>query len=293
VDQYGYGYPPPAPVPPQRTNATLAIVLGAAGLAVVIAAGAVTWVLVVSRPGAPRGVGAARPGASPSGSTGPTPGPCRFHPVSSNADRKSVGVPDLTGERRTGTVTMTITTNLGVIEVRMDAAKTPCTIASFALLAGRHFFDNSACHRLVNQDRFGVLQCGDPSGTGGGGPAYEFPDENLTAVPVHRVPAAGSTADAPPGIPAPQTSSDVVDQPYYRRGMVAMANSGPNTNSSQFFLVFRDSDLRADYTPFGEVTRGVDILDQVAAGGEDGAWANTAGGGHPKTRIVVQSLTMT
>jgi peptidyl-prolyl cis-trans isomerase B (cyclophilin B) len=263
VDQYGTG---------RRTNATLTIVFGAAGLAIVLAAVAVAGVVLASRH--PEQVGAARAGAgasaSPSGPVSATPGPCRFHSVTdNNPNRKSVGVPEWNAESRSGTVTMTITTNLGVIEVRMDAAKTPCTIASFAFLAGQHFFDNSPCHRLVNQDAFGVLQCGDPTGTGQGGPAYQFADENLSGLPTHN---GGHT--------------------YYPRGMVAMANAGPNTNGSQFFIAFRDTDLPPDYTPFGQVTRGLDIVDQVALGGDDGAYASTAGGGHPKVKITIQSLTV-
>jgi peptidyl-prolyl cis-trans isomerase B (cyclophilin B) len=164
---------------------------------------------------------------------------------------------------------MTVTTTLGVVEVRMDAAKTPCTIASFAFLAGQHFFDNSTCHRLVNQEAFGVLQCGDPTGTGQGGPAYEYANENLAGVPVHNG-----------------------GHPYYPRGTVAMANAGPDTNGSQFFVVFRDTDLPPDYTPFGQVTRGMDIVDQVALGGDDGAYASQAGGGHPKVKVTIQSLTV-
>jgi peptidyl-prolyl cis-trans isomerase B (cyclophilin B) len=69
-----------------------------------------------------------------------------------------------------------------------------------------------------------------------------------------------------------------------------MANAGPDTNGSQFFVVFRDSDLTADYTPFGQVTRGIDIVDQVALGGDDGTYASNAGGGHPKVKVTIQSL---
>jgi peptidyl-prolyl cis-trans isomerase B (cyclophilin B) len=169
VDQYGSG---------RRTNATLTVVFVAAGLAVVLAAVAVAGVVLASRP-AQRSVAKAGMGASPSRPAGATAGVCRFLPVPDAApNRKNVGVPDPNAGSRSGPATMTITTNLGVVEVRMDAAKTPCTIASFAFLAGQHFFDNSPCHRLVNQDAFGVLQCGDPTGTGTGGPTYQFADEN-------------------------------------------------------------------------------------------------------------------
>src|SRR5204862_4738076 len=143
VDQYGN---------PRRTNATLTVVFGAAGLAIVLAAVAVAWVVLASRPTSRVGAARAAGSASPSSLPSATPGPCRFHSVSDNPNLKSVGVPDMNGGPRSGTKTMTITTKLRVVEVRSDAAKTPCTVASFAFLAGQHFFDNSPCHRLVNQD---------------------------------------------------------------------------------------------------------------------------------------------
>jgi peptidyl-prolyl cis-trans isomerase B (cyclophilin B) len=187
---------------------------------------------------------------------------CTWQPATGNPDAKNVGTPPTSGIPRSGTRTMTITTNLGVVTVQLDAAATPCTAASFAYLGSRHFFDKTNCHRLVNQGIF-VLQCGDPTGTGGGGPTYQYADENLAAA------ASG-----------------------YKRGMVAMANAGPGTNGSQFFIVFKDSPLPNNYTPFGTVTKGLDVIDRVAAGGDDGAYAANAGGGHPKVTITIQSLTV-
>jgi peptidyl-prolyl cis-trans isomerase B (cyclophilin B) len=175
---------------------------------------------------------------------------------------KDVGTPPAQ-QPGTGTVSLGLVTNLGTVRVRIDVAKTPCTAASLAYLAGQHFFDGSPCHRLVDSGIF-VLQCGDPSGTGSGGPSYQFQDENLNG-----------------------TSGGV-----YRRGTVAMANAGPNTNGSQFFIVFKDSPLPPQYTPFGTVTDGLSIVDQVAAGGDDGAYGSSAGGGHPNIKIVLQSATV-
>ena len=102
-----------------------------------------------------------------------------------------------------------------------------------------------------------MLQCGDPSGTGSGGPGYTFKDENLE----------GAT---------------------YPKGTVAMANSGPNTNGSQFFLVFTDTQLPPSYTPFGRITSGLDVLDKVAKGGVDG----TGGDGAPKIPVQLQKVTV-
>jgi peptidyl-prolyl cis-trans isomerase B (cyclophilin B) len=171
---------------------------------------------------------------------------------------KAVGVPAFEKAPRTGTATMRIATNFGPIVITMDRARTPCTVASFAHLAAKKFFDQTRCHRLVTS-RFFVLQCGDPSGTGQGGPEYQFKDENLIGA-------------------------------KYTRGVVAMANAGPGTNGSQFFIVFRDSPLDPINTPFGTVTAGLDVVDRVAAGGDDGS--SPGGGGKPKTEITLQTVTV-
>ncbi|WP_422771247.1 peptidylprolyl isomerase [Plantactinospora sp. WMMC1484] len=178
-----------------------------------------------------------------------------------HADTRPVGLPDFDAAATTGTATMRMTTNLGEIAISMDRARTPCTVASFQHLTGRRFFDGSTCHRLVTEG-IHVLQCGDPSGTGRGGPDYTFADENLTGA-------------------------------RYDRGVVAMANTGqPATNGSQFFIIFRDSStaLQPLYTPFGTVTTGLDIVDRVAAGGHDNS--NPAGGGTPTLPLTLQTVTV-
>ncbi|GGP86309.1 peptidylprolyl isomerase [Streptomyces melanogenes] len=133
------------------------------------------------------------------------------------------------------TYTAALKTNCGTITLTLDAAHAPRTVNSFAFLAGQQYFDHTQCHRLTTQGIY-VLQCGDPTATGTGGPGYEIPDENL----------AGAT---------------------YPAGTVAMANSGPNTNGSQFFLVYSDSPLPPNYTPFGRISGGMDVLQNIAAGG--------------------------
>ena len=137
------------------------------------------------------------------------------------------------------------------------ADKAPCTVNSFRSLADSGYYNDTACHRLVAQPDFGVLQCGDPSGSGSGGPGYSFADENLT----------GAT---------------------YPAGTVAMANAGANTNGSQFFLVFTDTQLSPDYTPFGRITSGLDVLTKVAKGGIDG----DSGDGAPKLPVQLQKVTV-
>ena len=138
--------------------------------------------------------------------------------------------------------TLTLTTNCGEIVVEADAAKAPATVTTIGFLANAKFYDNSLCHRLTTSGIF-VLQCGDPTASGTGGPGFTFADENLPS-------ATGVN---------------------YPKGTVAMANSGPNTNGSQFFLVYADTTLGPNYSIWGKITQGLDILEKIAAlGTEDG-----------------------
>jgi peptidyl-prolyl cis-trans isomerase B (cyclophilin B) len=184
---------------------------------------------------------------------------------------KDVGLPPNQQDNK-GTQTMTIDTNLGAITAKIDRSKVPCTAGSFTHLASKGFFDNTKCHRLVTQG-LQVLQCGDPSATGNGwretdgtgGPSYNLAEENLP------------TDKRPP----------------YPEGVIAMANSGqPGSTGSQFFIVYGDSQLDPNYTVLGTVTGGMDVVKQVAAAGDDGAFAKQAGGGHPKKEIVINKLAM-
>lgn len=157
---------------------------------------------------------------------------------------------------------MTIDTNRGTITIDLDAKGAPCTVASFAYLGQRHYFDDTPCHRLTTSGIF-ILQCGDPTGTGTGTPGYSFDDENLDSI-------TGNS---------------------YPKGTVAMANAGPDTNGSQFFIVYQDSPLPPAYTPFGSVASGLDIVRDVAQGGDDGAYGS-AGGGHPNIPLTITTLTV-
>jgi peptidyl-prolyl cis-trans isomerase B (cyclophilin B) len=130
---------------------------------------------------------------------------------------------------------VTLTTNLGPIELELNTPKAPCTANNFRSLVARHYYDNTPCHRLTTEGIY-VLQCGDPTGQGTGGPGYTFADENLEGA-------------------------------KYPRGTVAMANSGAGTNGSQFFLVYKDTQLDPNYTPFGTITKGLDLLEKVAKAG--------------------------
>ncbi len=135
-----------------------------------------------------------------------------------------------------GDVEATLMTNQGDIDLTLDAASAPCTVNSFTSLASQGYYDETPCHRLTTAGIF-VLQCGDPGGTGAGGPGYSYADE-----------LSGSET--------------------YPAGTLAMANAGPNTNGSQFFLVYDDSPLPAAYTVFGEVSPdGLEVLRTIAEGG--------------------------
>jgi peptidyl-prolyl cis-trans isomerase B (cyclophilin B) len=177
---------------------------------------------------------------------------------------KDVGTPPASGEPRTGTQAMTITTNVGAIDVQVDTADAPCTAASFTYLASKKFFDNTPCHRMTTAGIF-VLQCGDPSGTGAGGPSYEFAEENL---PTDKRPA-------------------------YPAGTVAIAKTQqPGSSSSQFFIVYKDTELPADYTVLGKVTKGLDVVQKVADAGVTPADPSNPGDGAPKTTVTIKSLTV-
>ena len=203
-----------------------------------------------------------------------------------NTTLKDVGKPPTSGQKRSGTETMTITTNLGVITASVDLAKSPCTAASFQYLAGKNFFANTRCHRLSTTQH--LLQCGDPTGTGDGGPKYTYANEYVPTTPA-------PTPSASPS-PSPSASDDTGEAPtnvIYPAGSIATFNHAADTNGSQFVIVYQDTPLPPNYTVFGQVTAGLDLVKQVAAAGDDGAFASQAGGGgHPKKEITIQTLTV-
>ncbi len=171
---------------------------------------------------------------------------CRYEAFGDPA--KPVDPPSPNEVQTSGEVTWTITTNEGPVNITMDRAKTPCTIHSFESLAKQGFYDDTDCHRLVDSGIF-VLQCGDPTGTGRGGPGYRFADETDSSM-------------------------------KYPAGTVAMANSGRDTNGSQFFLVYADSQLPPSYTVFGRMdVESLDVVGRIAAEGQDGR--NSDGSGKP------------
>ena len=155
--------------------------------------------------------------------------------------------------------TFTFATNCGNIVVTTVGSKAPITLTQLSTLARGGYFNNSLCHRLTTQGLY-VLQCGDPTATGGGGPNFTYRDENLPAEGLNNYPA----------------------------GTVAMANSGPGTNGSQFFLVFADTTLGANYTIWGTITQGLDIVKAIAKAGVKGGGAD----GAPNQAISINRVTV-
>jgi peptidyl-prolyl cis-trans isomerase B (cyclophilin B) len=193
---------------------------------------------------------------------------CQY-PASSDPASKKVDPPH-SGKVPTTppTVSVSMSTNQGNLGLILDNAKAPCTVNSFASLAQKGFFDNTPCHRLTTSTSLSVLQCGDPTGSGTGGPGYQFANEY-------------PTDQYPQGDPA-------LDQPViYPRGTLAMANAGPGTNGSQFFLVYKDSQLPPNYTAFGTIdATGLATLDKIGAAGVAGGGQD----GKPKTDVLVKSI---
>ena len=136
--------------------------------------------------------------------------------------------------------TLTLTTNCGPIVISLLGSKAPITVTSIATLANAGYYNKSLCHRLTTEGIF-VLQCGDPTASGSGSPTgwKGYVDENL--------PKAGAK--------------------NYPAGTVAMANSGPKTNGSQFFLVYQDTQLGPDYAIWGKITKGLDLVQKIGAVG--------------------------
>jgi peptidyl-prolyl cis-trans isomerase B (cyclophilin B) len=191
---------------------------------------------------------------TPSASTAAAKGDCTYT-KGTEAATKDAGQPPNGKVATTGTVSVNVTTTQGDMTFSLDRSKAPCTVNSFVYLAGKKFYDNTPCHRLTTAPTFGVLQCGDPGGTGGGGPGYQYADE-------------------------------LDPNGKYTKGVLAMANAGPDTNGSQFFIVYKDTDLKPNYTIFGTVTKGLDVVEKVAKGGAPND------DGKPNTPIQIKTVSL-
>ena len=245
----------------ERARKTRIRALAAGGVCVLLAIGVGTYFLVGTGGGKSA---AASASASPTGSATSTGAATVAEPAhhctytKSGTAARTVSLPPSAPDY-TASYQATITTNRGTIDVNLLNSKATCTVNSFVHLAEQDYFGNTKCHRLTTESIY-VLQCGDPTGTGSGGPGYEFGSENLK----------GAT---------------------YPAGTLAMANTGqPNSNGSQFFLVYKNTPLPASYTPFGTITQGLPVIDAIAKAGSDNS--NGPGDGHPKENVVIDKVTI-
>lgn len=223
----------------RRRKKATQLIAGIVGLAVVAAAIIVTLVVTSG------GESATASGVSCTYTAGGSPA-------------KQVSPPSSTGVANTGTTSVVIQTNNGTVGATLDRANAPCAVNSFVSLASQGYFDSTPCHRLTTGG-LAVLQCGDPTGAGTGGPGYTYPDE-LSGLE------------------------------KYTSGVIAMANSGPNTNGSQFFLVYGDSTgLPASYTILGTMdAAGLSVVKTIAAAGVTGGGTD----GAPALATTIETVTV-
>jgi peptidyl-prolyl cis-trans isomerase B (cyclophilin B) len=260
----------------RRTRNTIVAIAAVA----VVVAGAIAWV-VLSRPATPSDAGTATettgatdtsqspspepttppdasPSPAPSDSAAPTSQPditCATPPIP-RPDNLSWPTAPKDALKPDTPYSLTLITNCGDVVIETEPDQAPETVNSMLFLAQEGYFDLTACHRLTTEGIF-VLQCGDPKGDGTGGPGYSVPDENLPAEGANNYPA----------------------------GSVAMANAGPGTAGSQFFIVYEDTTLPSGYTLWGTVASGLDVVRGIAAAGVEGG----GGDGPPAQPVVIET----
>lgn len=267
----------------QEKRKRLFTIVGSAVGAVLVVAAVVATVIVTNRDSDSTTASASTTTPATSSATDTPPGIAPLPPFAAPADlgadcqypaaepaSREVN-PPRTGKVPTepAQVSASMTTDQGNIGLQLDNAKAPCTVNSFASLAQQNYFNDTPCHRLTTGG-LAVLQCGDPTGKGTGGPGYEFANE----YPTNQY----------------QPDNPALSQPViYPRGTLAMANAGPGTNGSQFFLVYQDSQLPPNYTVFGTIDEtGLATLDKIAAAGVEGG----AGDGAPAQPVQIKSVAL-
>ncbi|MEU5697104.1 peptidylprolyl isomerase [Actinosynnema sp. NPDC020468] len=192
---------------------------------------------------------------------------CEYRTSKEPSAKEGTKAPEATGISSTGTLTATIKANIGDLKLTLDKSLAPCTVNSFVNLINQKYYDGSTCHR-IGTEGLQMLQCGDPTGTGQGGPGYAFDNETWPEL-------------------------------TYGRGYLAMANAGldqetqKGTNGSQFFIVYGDAQLSPDYTVFGSLDEaGLKLIDDVARAGHDGSFDPSPGGGKPNKEVKFESVTV-
>ncbi|MEU8414106.1 peptidylprolyl isomerase [Amycolatopsis japonica] len=188
------------------------------------------------------------------------PTDCAYPVDTSGPVPKKVNPPAAGPTPASGTVALTVKTTAGDIGLRLDRGLAPCTVANFFSLAQQGYYDGTSCHRL-GVSGLQMLQCGDPEGTGMGGPGYTIPDEVFSGL-------------------------------KYGRGILAMAKKqAPDSGGSQFFMVFGEAELPPEYTVFGSISdAGLQTLDKVARGGVDAEKGSGDGTGPPRIEVRFQSF---
>lgn len=250
-----------------RRRARIRNTVIASALAVVLVGGAGAYAAGAFDSDDTSDAAASKPDASPSSKKAPDP--CE-KPAGGKVKPMSFKKEPALAIDKSADYTLKLATTCGDIDLDLDAAKAPRTVNSFDFLTGKGYLDHTKCHRLTTSGIY-VLQCGDPEGTGQGGPGYSIPDENL--------------------------KDKRLKGKVYPAGTVAMANQynaqakqGRDTGGSQFFLVYQDSQLPPDYTPFGTISKsGMKVLTKIAKAGEN----TGAGDGAPNATVVIDKATMT
>ncbi|NUT50195.1 MAG: peptidylprolyl isomerase [Saccharothrix sp.] len=194
------------------------------------------------------------------------PATCEYRPSKEPSSKEGTTAPEGSAPA-SGTATATIKANIGELKLTLDRALAPCAVNSFISLAKQGYYDGSTCHR-IGTEGLQMLQCGDPTGTGTGGPGYTFDNETWPEL-------------------------------TYGRGYLAMANAGldqetqKGTNGSQFFIEYGDAQLSPDYTVFGSLDEaGLKLVDEVARAGHDGSFDPSPGGGKPNKEVKFESVTV-
>jgi peptidyl-prolyl cis-trans isomerase B (cyclophilin B) len=200
---------------------------------------------------------APRPTTKPATNNGEVQVSCKPSKAIGHREKK-VSTPKI--QRFTKNKIITLNTNCGDIVIEAFAKKAPVTVSMLSGLVTSKFYDQSVCHRMIYSQSAALLQCGDPTASGYGGPQFQFDDENLPKAVLNNYPI----------------------------GTVAMANSGPNTNGSQFFIMAANTTLDPNYTVWGRVTKGLEIVQAVVANG------TTTGEevGQPKVKIAIEKVSI-
>ncbi|MGB9375991.1 MAG: peptidylprolyl isomerase [Mycobacteriales bacterium] len=263
------GGDPVAPSLQRLTGIPVGVLAG--GAAVVVLAATVVVAIIASK--GPEAGPAPQPGVAATASQSPSPSAqpgtppaqagvatatCHYSRTDERSVTRVAKLPTGSGVPSRGQVAVKLATTQGDIVVTLDRQRAPCTVNSFLALVHQRFFDATPCHRITTKGIF-ILQCGDPGGTGTGGPGYSFADE---------------------GLPSVRTSPVV-----YPAGTVAMAG-GTNANGSQFFVVYRDTQLMPAWPIFGRVSAGLDVVSKVAAAG-----SRPARDGKPVKPVTITSVT--